>query len=177
MGEHVGQVWNLPPFGRFQTCPTRQGMSGESRRASYSSRKLLSFLRGALVKGPDWSDDYWPEGVLHEESLPAFLMAFATVGYEPCADGGLEPGVEKVAIYAHEGGAVRHAARQQPDGTWRSKLGEDEGIEHTLNGLVGPFYGRIVAYLKRPRQSPGPTKHDGRGEPGTDFGLRKQPGI
>lgn len=136
----------------------REGFRRTSEPAYYN---CIAYAVGDLQRKwwpgeyhPDWSDDYWPDGVLQQETLPAFLMAFATVGYEPCADGGLEPGFEKIAIYAHESGVVRHAAKQQEDGVWRSKLGEDEDIEHTLNGLVGPFYGHVVAYLKRPRQSP-----------------------
>jgi hypothetical protein len=100
---------------------------------------------------PAWSDDYWPEGVPHQDTVAAFVQALRTADYVACPDGQLEEGVEKAAIYALEDGKVTHAARQETDGTWRSKLGSDEDIEHTLPGLVGPLYGNVVAYLKRPR--------------------------
>jgi hypothetical protein len=95
------------------------------------------------------SVDYWPPDIPNEATLDAFTHAFATVGYVRCEDGGPEPGHEKVALYAIES-EIRHAAKQQIDGKWRSKLGPDEDIEHTLAGLEGPFYGIVVAFLKRP---------------------------
>lgn len=102
---------------------------------------------------PPGSRDYWPLPVNNppDERIEIFLEGFATLGYLPCEDGKFVPGFEKVAFYA-DGGIVRHAAKQQPDGTWRSKLGPDEDIEHPLDGLEGWFYGYVAAYLKRPCQ-------------------------
>jgi hypothetical protein len=99
-----------------------------------------------------WQDDYWPEGAPHEDTLEAFMQAYGTVGFAPGQDGSPEPGVEEIAIYATREGP-QHAARQEKDGTWRSKLGPDEDIEHALDGLVGPLYGKVVVYLARPRKA------------------------
>jgi hypothetical protein len=99
---------------------------------------------------PYWTIDFWPDRLPHGETLGAFVLALATVGYQPCTDGNSEVEIEKVAIYALDG-AVKHAAVQQVNGAWRSKLGSDEDIEHTLDGLEGPAYGNVVAYLKRSR--------------------------
>ena len=77
-------------------------------------------------------------------------MALASVNYTPCAGGNLESGFEKAAIYAL-GDEIKHAALQQEDGTWKSKLASDEDIRHTLAGLEGPAYGRVIGFLKRPR--------------------------
>lgn len=94
-------------------------------------------------------ESYWPPGVPEEATLECFVLAFATRGYEPCADGALEPGVEKVALYADEAGVPTHAARQLPTGRWTSKLGTEVDIEHTLPGLEGPVYGKVAAFLRR----------------------------
>lgn len=94
----------------------------------------------------------WPEGAPKEDTLAAWVAAFGTLGYAPCDDGGLEPGFEKVAIYARDGTAPQHAARQLPSGRWTSKLGTIEDVEHDLDGLVGERYGDIVVFLKRARQ-------------------------
>src|SRR5262245_4674501 len=75
---------------------------------------------------------YWPSGALRVETLAAFQEAFATLGYVPCADEGLEAGFEKVALFADAKGIPLHAARQRPGGLWTSKLGEREDIEHSL---------------------------------------------
>jgi hypothetical protein len=99
---------------------------------------------------PNPSDDFWPEGVPNALTIEAFVQAFATRGYIICADANLESGFEKVAIYVH-GGLPRHAALQQNNGKWRSKLGRHEDIETTLDGLAGPCYGVPTTFMKRPR--------------------------
>lgn len=91
---------------------------------------------------------YWPEGVPREETLEAFVQAFATRGFVPAEDGLLEPGFEKLALYARAGKPM-HAARQQADGSWTSKLGKHIDISHTLRGVEGPAYGQVVAFMKR----------------------------
>jgi len=73
---------------------------------------------------------YWPAAAPREETLAAFLAAFATLGYAPCASADPEPGVVKIALYA-VAGTPTHAARQLPDGRWTSKLGPSIDITHT----------------------------------------------
>ncbi len=85
-----------------------------------------------------------------DDNLPAFVAAFETLGYEPCADGALEGGFEKIAIYRSPSG-VQHVARQLGTGRWTSKLGGLEDIEHdSPTELEGVEYGRVVQYLRRP---------------------------
>jgi hypothetical protein len=98
---------------------------------------------------PEDSDDYWPypDGP-HELTIEAFVLAFRTCGYAPCGDGRFEVGFQKIALYAL-GTIPKHAALQQPNGKWRSKLGTAEDIETTIEGLAGPLYGEAVLFLKR----------------------------
>jgi hypothetical protein len=91
----------------------------------------------------------WPPGAPRAESVEAFLTAVESLGYSRCDDAALEPGFEKVALYALDG-VPKHAARQLPNGRWTGKCGELEDIEHTLDGLVGAWYGTVVHILKRP---------------------------
>ena len=71
------------------------------------------------------------------ESQPLWLR-LRRVRHENCESGDLEVGFEKVAIYAQADGAPTHAARQLPDGTWTSKLGQEVDIGHTdLQGVSG----------------------------------------
>ena len=92
---------------------------------------------------------YWPPGVPRKEDLQTFIAAFATLGYTVCADGALEPGFEKVALFGDAEGKPKHAAKQLPNGRWTSKLGFAEDIEHIIWGLEGGQYGNVVQYLKR----------------------------
>ena len=98
--------------------------------------------------------DYWPPGVKREETIPAFVKAFATQGYVRCKNGNLEEGFEKIAIFAVrvDGKLVpEHAARQLSDGRWASKMGSDEDIEHiSVTDVSGPEYGKPVCFLRRP---------------------------
>ena len=84
--------------------------------------------------------------------------AFATAGFASCADGVLEEGIEKVALYGIED-TFMHAARQLPNGRWTSKLGVSYDIEHDLDALTSSAnaggevqYGEIAAFMARPRR-------------------------
>jgi hypothetical protein len=97
-----------------------------------------------------FGDPYWPPGVHRALTRTSFHDAFWTMGYRPCADGALVEGIEKVCLY-EKNQKPTHAARQLPSGRWRSKIGSDEDIEHTLEDLIGRVYGRPVAFFARPR--------------------------
>lgn len=133
----------------------REGWQRTSEPANYN---CIAFAAGDLHRfwwpnlyAPEPSDDYWPTGVPNEETVAAFVSALATRGFTPCADGEMEAGFEKLALYALHG-TPKHAAVQQPNGRWRSKLGPHEDVETTLQGLVGPCYGDVVQFLRRPQQ-------------------------
>ena len=97
---------------------------------------------------PD-GDAKWPENVTRDERLECFAQAFATLGYEVCDDSGLEAGYEKIAIYARYG-IPTHAAKQLPDGRWKSKLGAWEDIEHnTVKAVAEHIYGQAVLFMRR----------------------------
>jgi hypothetical protein len=99
---------------------------------------------------------HWPDGVPRALTVEAFVAAYGTVGYEPCADGNTDPDHEKVALFADGLGTPTHAARQLPNGRWTSKLGGLNDIEHELAALEGAAYGRVVRFLRRPRSKPSP---------------------
>ncbi len=97
----------------------------------------------------------WPEGIPRNDTVPAFEALYARVGYEPCDDGELEDGWEKIAIYIDDvRGLVTHSARQNAMGLWLSKLGYLEDIEHlTVDDVGGPDgYGHVARYMKRRRK-------------------------
>ena len=100
-----------------------------------------------------WPDDpkgHWPNGVARLETLQTFREAFATLGYVACPGYELEPGFEKIALFADRAGTPTHAARQLPNGSWTSKLGLPEDIEHALHDLEGSPYGSIAEIMRRP---------------------------
>jgi hypothetical protein len=105
---------------------------------------------------------YWPPGAPQEVTVSAFLKAFETVGCAQCKDGKLDKGFEKVALYARKtasGLIPTHASRQLPNGTWTSKLGPLQDVEHNKSVHVnGPVYGGVVHYMKRPETNPTPAQ-------------------
>jgi hypothetical protein len=92
---------------------------------------------------------YWPVEP-REETVSGFIRAFSRLGYAVCDTSDLEPGYEKLAIYADDTDMPTHMGRQLPSGHWTSKLGELEDIQHlTLDQLTGSDYGRVVQFLRR----------------------------
>ena len=97
---------------------------------------------------------FWPAGVVREQSISSFVVAFGTLGYEPAISADHDPGFEKVAIFALPDGTPTHMARQMENGSWTSKLGSLEDISHVdVSGVSGSDYGEVVTVLQRPRTS------------------------
>ena len=74
---------------------------------SPSSRRYNCIAWAAGDTGHWWWPDvdpddaiFWPPGVPTEETLYAFVAAFATLGYFPCSGEEPEPGFERVALFA-----------------------------------------------------------------------------
>ena len=83
--------------------------------------------------------------------MAAFINAFRQLAYHECADGSLEAGYQKIALYADASGTPTHAARQLLNGAWTSKLGGLEDIVHaTVDDVNGPAYGAPVRFMRRP---------------------------
>jgi hypothetical protein len=94
---------------------------------------------------------YWPAGTpWNEYGIGVLEAAFRSLGFEPCDDDSLQPGFEKVALYGNNS-VYTHASRQLPGGTWTSKLGKAEDIEHeTPDVVAGGIYGEVVVIMRRP---------------------------
>lgn len=99
-----------------------------------------------------WPNDpyYWPPGAPADETIGAFAKAFETLGFSTCGDASLEPGYEKVAIYADQHLVPTHAARQLPTGKWTSKLGQHVDLAHDFDAVTGPLYGQVIQLMRRP---------------------------
>ena len=93
---------------------------------------------------------FWPKGVVHEETIDAFVSAFESIGYKICSQGSPEAGFEKIVLFAKDG-VPKHAARHDiRTPMWLSKLGKSYDIAHRNVGDVGgEVYGEPVRYLRR----------------------------
>src|SRR5437016_1209534 len=81
-----------------------------------------------------WPDgqNYWPNEIPRKRNLDAFVQLFQSLGYEICEKADLEEDFKKVALFVGAAGIPTHAARQQDDGSWTSKLGTHHDISHEL---------------------------------------------
>jgi hypothetical protein len=128
-----------------------------------ASRRTRRYNCIAWAAGNDraWWDagpgGFWPDGVLDDGSVEAAVQLYEHYGYTRTMNSAPEEGVERIAIYGDDLGYT-HAARQLPDGTWTSKLGKLQDIEHrALENLFGERYGRAVQFMeKRPGAPPSP---------------------
>lgn len=106
----------------------------------------------ADVENLNWWPDlngkgFWPIK-WREVSLPCFIAAFQSIGYNLC-ENALEAEYDRIAIYALNG-TPTHAAKQLHDGRWKSKLGRSEDIEHKSLKAVEEFiYGKAVVFMRR----------------------------
>ncbi len=105
---------------------------------------------------PDLEEEYWPPGHPRERTVSAFQGVFIALGYSVCSGEEVEPGFEKLALFADELGKPTHAARQLSGGRWTSKLGKAEDIEHALHDVAGEVYSSVVLLMKRPVPGTGP---------------------
>ncbi len=149
------------PVDREAYFPNLQRGQYEVTSAETSEYNCIAHAAG---KDNNWwwpapPPSYWPHGVAQEETLQSFVLAYTVEGYTVCATQSreVESGIEKVAIYVDGNGVPTHAARQLIDGTWTSKLGEWEDIQHNSleamedSGGMGLGYGKVALILRRQR--------------------------
>src|SRR6266487_89857 len=110
---------NLSDSDYIETSPKTRKYNCIAWAAGDTSRKWWPDPRGI---------GYWPPSIPRETTVGAFICAYGTLGYTPCADGSYEPGFQKVALFAEkdEDGerTPTHAAVQLENGHWSSKLGD-----------------------------------------------------
>ena len=95
---------------------------------------------------------YWPSSAPKSPSIGALEDVFLGLGFEKCEDAELESGFDKVALFVNNG-RWSHAAKQLDDGSWTSKLGVFQDIEHkALETLTGTYYGEVHCLLRRKKK-------------------------
>ena len=108
-------------------------------------------------------DDEWinAETGAADDPLSKLDRRYEENGYRRLAvlDPSLQVGTHKIVVYAMRNAdgmrvEIKHAARQEKDGTWSSNLGQGPLIRHeTAEALSGPAYGEPVAVYARQLQA------------------------
>ncbi len=131
------------------------GLEGSGYRRTSPPCWRYNCIAWAAGDSNNWwwphEDSYWPSKVPIEETLDAFIRAFATLGYSPCREADLQEKFERVAIFANNGKPT-HASYQLPSGMWSSKMGNEVDCEHKLHAICGPIYGEVAIILRRKTQ-------------------------
>ena len=123
-----------------------------------SSREYncIAWAMGISTQNWDCNDPegYWPPSLPRDQQIETMMRLFAGEGFLLCQDDVLEPGYEKIALYAFVG-QFTHVAKQLEDGRWTSKLGNRETITHpSPANLAGGFYGNVHCIMRRPSPPP-----------------------
>jgi hypothetical protein len=131
------------------------GLAISSYQITSPAMRRYNCIAWAAKDEKNWwwpTGPYWPGDADREATIPAFIQAFRSLGYEPCDSITLEPSIEKLAIFVDSNGTVTHMARQLENGAWTSKLGEGHDISHQLEAVCGTVYGRVAQILRRLRR-------------------------
>jgi hypothetical protein len=123
------------------------------RKTSDPTSEENCIAHAAGARGEWWEPvegRIWPVGPPHDNyEIDSLVRVYQTLGYFECDSEVYESGFEKIAIYGKHG-IYEHATRQLSDGTWTSKLGPEDDINHsTLEALVGGCYGEVVRIMKK----------------------------
>jgi hypothetical protein len=97
----------------------------------------------------------WPFGLPLNSSLSNFISLYYHLEYEVCSSWKFENGLQKIALYVDQSNSqVTHAARQNFDGIWTSKLGSLQDILHTNpHSLEDSNYGLVTTIMSRKNSS------------------------
>lgn len=99
---------------------------------------------------------YWPRKPSPDTVEELVYVLESMFDYEECADGSHEPGIQKIAIFS-QNGVPSHIAFQprNRNGIWKSKMGWNIDMEHTLDALESRIgheseaYGNVVKFMRK----------------------------
>jgi hypothetical protein len=140
----------------YSAFPNLRAVAHRQTSDAASDENCIAHAAGA--RGEWWEPiigRIWPVGPpYYNHRIQSLVHVFERLGFVACDSGEHEPEYEKIAIYGR-GDVYEHAARQlTEDGTWTSKLGPDEDINHaTLEALAGGAYGDVVKIMRRRRSN------------------------
>ena len=118
-----------------------------------SSHNCIAYAAGDKTR--KWAQTaipgyYWPPGALRGDHPDALRSAFEVIGYIICSDDILEAGFEKIALYIDSKGLWTHASKQEANGEWSCKLGDEEDIHHNSpHCFEDSLYGKVDYFMKR----------------------------
>jgi hypothetical protein len=124
------------------------------RKTSEPASQENCIAHAAGARGEWWEPiigRFWPVGApFYNHRIDSLVRIFERMGYVLCESAEHEPEYQKIAIYG-VGDQYTHVARQlQENGTWTSKLGAEDDINHaTLEALADGEYGRVARIMRR----------------------------
>ena len=93
-----------------------------------------------------WETTFYGQAIRKYVGLGYRISHFFDVKFSPAE--------KKVALYFNSRGQVTHAAVQNTNGMWESKVGEGPVVEHeSLECLESPIYGKAKVIMVKPRHA------------------------
>jgi hypothetical protein len=148
------------PLDKAHLPADRKILEGARERKNFpflmTNYEVLAPGGGRTYNCISWSIGVTERWIWPGNKVEDFDRLYAPYGYKRTGDldWSLKPGVHKLVLYGHKrpGGIMpTHAAKQEPNDTWTSKLGGLARIRHIyVEDLNGPSYGEPVAvYVKK----------------------------
>jgi len=103
----------------------------------------------------------WPDDLPLDDCAETLIKVYEREGFELCANGSLEGGYQKIALYGWNG-IWEHVAVQQQTDRWKSKMGIDhEDIEHPRpESVADGSFGPVLCFMKRVIEGKGHEKKE-----------------
>ena len=132
------------------------GLNCENTSRANPRYNCVAFANGSEIgwwqNGENGGMYYWPPGI--EDTLDGWERMFTEQGYELTENPGVEPDVDKVAIYVNQRDLKPSHVAISDGKTWKSKLGRLQDISHAsldiLEGAGENDYGIVERILRRP---------------------------
>ncbi len=130
---------SFPHLNKDNHKPTSNATPEPGRVSKpYYIYNCFAFVVGDRKKfwWPDYPYSYWPKDHAPETVEELMRVLHEHFGYEECADGKFEKGVQKIAIFVN-GGVPVHVAIQPSsrNGVWQSKMSYNIDMEHELKAI------------------------------------------
>ena len=94
---------------------------------------------------------YWPSDEILDSDVSHFIKEFELKGYSICEACDFDPKYRKIVLYTKANSTeCTHAAREQRNGFWTSKLGHSVDIQHgTPYAIENDNYGKVYCFMKK----------------------------
>ena len=138
----------MSSFPTLKANPSKFEVLGPGTPGQQISTNTYNCIAWSVGVVSNW---VWPAGKTNAR-VSDFDVLYGSYGFRRIStlDYSLQPGVQKIVLYADSKGNCTHGSWQNIDGTWTSKLGSGPLIRHAVPDVFGANdYGHPIAVYVR----------------------------